>query len=153
MVKQAFIKGKAISFPGGDHDIIYIVFFKQSSRRGGIFKHAFYILHLLIIVDAMSRKKERRTAYNIATSQGSDLIYMTVIGQDHSVRGSRLLNIKSCLYMIVCIKSVIGNYFPAEGQNGGNTGKQKKADSPKTDTWKTFCFLIDPVSIVCTEAA
>ena len=32
LVKQAFIKGKAISFPGGDHDIIYIVFFKQSSR-------------------------------------------------------------------------------------------------------------------------
>ena len=103
LVKQAFIKGKAISFPGGDHDIIYIVFFKQSSRRDGIFKHAFYILHLLLIVDAMSRKKERRTVYNIAASQGSDLIYMTVIGQDHSVRGSRLLNIKSCLYVIVCI--------------------------------------------------
>ena len=55
--------------------------------------------------------------------------------------------------MIVCIKSVIGNHFPADGQEGGNTGKQKKAGSPKTDTWKTFGFLVDPVSIVRTEAA
>ena len=32
LVKQGFIQSKAASFPGRDHDIIYIVFFKQSSR-------------------------------------------------------------------------------------------------------------------------